>query len=74
MRITSRLRSRLDRFWAGLSSDLVIEQTLMFSVKTTGGLTRGRGITEIQRFVWLLSVPFTAESIPQCNVSLKSDM
>ena len=49
--------SRSDRFWAGLSSDLVIEQTLMRSVKTTAGPTRGRGITEIQR----LSMPFTAE-------------
>ena len=34
---------RSDRYWAGLSSDLVIEQVLM---KATGGLTRGRGMTE----------------------------
>ena len=34
---------RSDRFWAGLSLDLVIEQMLMRSVKSTGGLTRGRG-------------------------------
>ena len=34
---------RSDRFWAGLSTDLVIEQVLMRSVKTTRGLTRGRG-------------------------------
>ena len=33
---------RSDRYWAGLSSDLVIEQVLMRSVKTTGGLTSGR--------------------------------
>ena len=32
---------RSDRYWAGLSSDLVIEQVLMRSMKTTGGLTRG---------------------------------
>jgi len=31
---------RSDRFWAGLSLDLAIEQILMRSVKTTGGLTR----------------------------------
>ena len=30
---------RSDCYWAGLSSDLVIEQVLMRSVKTTGGLT-----------------------------------
>lgn len=35
-----------DRFWAGLSTDLAIEQVLLRSLKTSGGLTRGRGITE----------------------------
>ena len=52
---------RSDRYWAGLSSDLVIEQVLMRSLKTTGGLTHGRGMSEIQRLVWLLSMPVTAE-------------
>ena len=52
---------RSDRFWAGLSTDLVIEQALMRSVKTTRGLTRGRGIDETQRASWLLSVPACAE-------------
>ena len=46
---------RSDRYWAGLSEDLLIEQVLMRSLKTTGGLTRGRGMTETQRLVWLLS-------------------
>ena len=32
---------RSDRLWAGLSSDLIIEQVLMRSMKTSGGLTRG---------------------------------
>ena len=32
---------RSDRQWAGLSTDLVIEQVLMRSIKTSGGLTRG---------------------------------
>lgn len=40
-----------NRFWAGLSPDLVIEQTLIRSLKTTGGLTRGRDMTETQRNV-----------------------
>ena len=65
--------SRSDRFGALLSFGLVIEQTLMHSVKTTGGPTRGRGITEIQRLVWLFSMPFTAEVNSSCNVLLKSD-
>ena len=46
---------RSDRFWAGLSSDLIIEQVLMISIKTHGGLTRGKGMTEDQR--WCGSCP-----------------
>ena len=52
---------RSDRFWAGLSPDLVIEQILMRSLKTSAGLTRGRGMSERQRAIWLLSMPVTAE-------------
>ena len=40
---------RTDRHWAGLSTDLVIEQSLMRSIKSEGALTRGRGISESQR-------------------------
>ena len=47
--------------WAGLSSDLVIEQVLMRSLKISGGLTRGRGMTENQHLLWLLSRPACAE-------------
>jgi len=50
-----------DRFWAGLSTDLFIEQVLMKSIKSTGGLTRGRGMDETQRLIWLLSSPQCAE-------------
>ena len=52
---------RTDRFWAGLSPDLIIEQVLMRSIKTTGGLTRGRGMMETQRLVWLLSTTACSE-------------
>ena len=52
---------RSNRMWAGLSTDLVIEQVLMRCVKTSGGLTRGRGMTERQRLTWLLSMPACAE-------------
>ena len=52
---------RSDRFWGGLSTDLMIEQVLMRSMKTTGGLTRGKGVSEIQRLVWLMSMPITAD-------------
>ena len=51
---------RSEREWAGLSADLVIEQVLMRSLKTSGGLTRGRGMTENQRTIWALSMPICA--------------
>ena len=33
----------------------------MRTLKTSGGLTRGRGMTETQRLVWVLSSPVCAE-------------
>lgn len=44
-----------NRHWAGLSVDLLIEQVLSF--KTYGGLTRGSGMSEQQRHLWLQSMP-----------------
>ena len=52
---------RSDRYWAGLSVDLVIEQMLMRSVKSAGGLTRGRGMADSQQNQWLLSMPVCAD-------------
>ena len=39
----------------------MIEQVLMKNLKTSGGLTRGRGMSEQQRIVWLLSMAACAE-------------
>ena len=44
------------KFWAGLSSDLVIKQTLMRSLKTSEGLTHGSGMNETQRSLWTMSM------------------
>ena len=52
---------RSDRVWAGLSTDLVIEQELMRSIKTNGGLTRGTGMSENQRDIWVLSRPLCGQ-------------
>ena len=52
---------RSDRAWAGLSTDLIIEQVRMRSLKTSGGLTRGRGMTEQQRLTWLMATPACTE-------------
>lgn len=34
----------------------------MRSLKIVGGLTRGRGLTEQQRLIWLLSIPASTET------------
>ena len=57
---------RSDRYWAGLSTDLVIEQVLMRSIKTNGGLTRGTGMGENERPERLLSM----SACPEVNTSM----
>ena len=47
---------RTESFWAGLWTDLIIEQVLMRSLKSRGGLTAGRGITESVRRTWINSM------------------
>ncbi|XP_065662104.1 uncharacterized protein LOC136084858 [Hydra vulgaris] len=44
---------RKDRYWAGLWPDLVIEQCMMRSIKSSGGLTRGRDMSESTRNLWI---------------------
>ena len=46
---------RPNRFWAGLWTGFVIEQSLMRTAKSRGGLTTGRGMTESVRLLWVLS-------------------
>ena len=64
--------SRSDRFWAGLSSNSVVEQTFMRMVKTAGGPTGGRGITKIQCLVTFYAI-HTAEvnSSMQCLAEVR---
>ena len=47
---------RSDRFWAGLWADLIIEQVMMRSLKTRGGITRGGGMSDSVRLVWVGSM------------------
>ena len=47
---------RSSRFWAGLWTDLTIEQVMMRSIKSGGGLTSGRGLTESVRLQWVYSM------------------
>lgn len=48
---------RTDSFWAEVWSDMTIE--LMRSMKCSGGLTRGRGITDSVRSKWILGTTAT---------------
>lgn len=52
---------RTDKYYGGIPSDQIIEQMLMRALKTRGGLTRGRGFTEVQQSVWLFSRNICAE-------------
>ncbi len=60
---------RTNQHWAGLGSDLVIEQTLKRSLKSTGELTRGSGMTEHQRDVSTMSAPHILR-LQLCHASL----
>ncbi|GBO36429.1 hypothetical protein AVEN_70317-1 [Araneus ventricosus] len=45
-----------DKFWSGIRSNQTIEQTLMKTMKSSGELTRGRGITESVLTRWTLGM------------------
>ena len=51
---------RTDNHWCALESDTAIECLLMRSIKSRTGLTRGSGMTEFRRNVWLGSAPVVA--------------
>jgi hypothetical protein len=60
---------RSEKFWSGIWSDMTIEQTLMRSMKSSGGLTdsmkssggltHGRGMTDSMLTKWVLGMPTT---------------
>ncbi|KAF4529941.1 hypothetical protein B566_EDAN016852 [Ephemera danica] len=52
---------RNEWYWSGCWTDLIIEQELMRSIKSSGGLTRGRGLTESTATQFLSSQPACLE-------------
>lgn len=50
---------RTDCFWGGNFSDQTIEQELMRLLKTSGGMTHGRGITDSSLMKWVHALPFS---------------
>ncbi|MES9882393.1 MAG: hypothetical protein ABW185_16095, partial [Sedimenticola sp.] len=55
---------RTDHFWSGNFTDQIIEQELMRLLKTSGGMTRGRGITDSSLAKWVHALP---RCIPICD-------
>jgi len=58
---------RSERFWAALSTDLVIEQTMMKAIKSRGGLTHGRGLSESVRILWVKTMHKSAGVFSSLN-------
>lgn len=54
---------RTNKFWSGIWSDMTIEQTLMRSMKSSGGLTRGRGLSDAVLTKWILATPILTSVI-----------
>lgn len=54
---------RTDKFWSGTWTDMVIEQYLMRSMKSTGGLTHGRGLSNPTLSKWIRAMPATVEVV-----------
>ena len=52
---------RTEQPFVGISTYLAIENILMRSIKSNGGLTRGTGLGEDERLVWLMCMPACAE-------------
>lgn len=48
---------RSSKFWCDTRSDMTIEQTLMRSMKTSGGLINGRGFPNSVLVRWLIGTP-----------------
>ena len=44
---------RSERYWTSLWPDLVIEQCMIRAIESSGGLTRGRSMTESTEDLWV---------------------
>ena len=55
------MRRSDSKVWGGISNDQIIEQTLMRSLESCGGLTHGRDFNQIQRNMFVFSKPICAE-------------
>ena len=67
---------RSDKYWCGVWTDMVIEQTLMKNLKSVGGVSHGRGFTDSVLNRWICGLPIAhhiCEAMEQfCNVQAVS--
>src|SRR5436190_19326000 len=67
---------RSDKFWSGIWSDMTIEQTLMRTMKSIGGLTHGRGISNSVLTMWTLGMVYlhnVCDEIEKfCGISIET--
>jgi len=52
---------RSEKTFSGFFSDGIIEQVFMKNMKSAGGLTRGRGLDDIQQIIWCYTAPLVAK-------------
>ena len=52
---------RTEKYFSGVWSDMIVEQTLMRSIHSVGGLSHGRGMKDHVWNQWILSMPSSAE-------------
>lgn len=68
---------RSDKFWSGIWSDMTIEQTLMKAMKTSGGLTRGRELTDSVIAKWTFGMTLAHTVVDKieefCSLPLDND-
>lgn len=60
---------RTDGVWSGIFTDLFIEQVLMAGLKTSGGLTRGRGFNEVLVYSYFSQDPYVQRSASPSSIS-----
>ena len=48
---------RGDKYFSGIFGDLHMEQVYMGHIKSPGGLSRGRGFSELTRLTYFMSMP-----------------
>lgn len=62
-----------DKHWSDICSDMTIEKTLMRRMKCTGGITRGRRITDSTLSKWTFGMPILQQVLGEIEEFLQND-